>query len=76
MEWKWIIWNGRELEWNWNGNFTTNEIDAKWNGNGMEMDWKWNGNFITKENDAKWNGNGMELKWKWNGYKWPPRHGS
>ena len=26
------------MEWNWNGNFTTNEIDAKWNGNGMKID--------------------------------------
>ena len=28
------------MEWKWNGNFTTKEIDAKWNGNGMEMEWK------------------------------------
>ena len=51
-EWKWIgkgmenfFLNQLELklygmEWKWNGNFTTNEIDAKWNGNGMEMEWK------------------------------------
>ena len=49
MEWKCLpqkksMQNGMELEWKWNGNFTTKEIDAKWNENGMELGWKWDGN--------------------------------
>ena len=30
-----IRWNGIELEWKWNGTFTTKTVHAKKNGNGM-----------------------------------------
>ena len=52
MEWN-RSGNGMEKEWKicfqidwketymeWNGNFTTKKIVAKWNGNGIEMEWK------------------------------------
>ena len=53
-----VNWNGVELEWKWNGKFSTEKDNVQWNGNGMEMEWKWNGNEL---------GSGMELVWKWNG---------
>ena len=33
-----IKWNGTELECNWNGNFSTKEIDAEQIGNGMDLE--------------------------------------
>ena len=42
-----ITWNGIELEWKWNGTFTTKNVYSKykrkWNGNRMVMEWKING---------------------------------
>ena len=56
------------MEWKWNGNFATREIDAKWKGNGMETEWKWNGEIMSSSciNIWKWKWNGMEMEWKWN----------
>ena len=52
-----VNWNGVELEWKWNGKFSTEKDNGQWNGNGMEVEWKWNGNEL---------GRTMELVWKWN----------
>ena len=34
-----ISWNGIEMEWKWNGTFTTKKVNAKQNGNGTEIEW-------------------------------------
>ena len=56
--------NVMEMEWKWNGNFATREIDAKWKGNGMETEWKWNGEIMSSSciNIWKWKWNGMEME--------------
>ena len=48
-----VNWNGVELEWKWNGKFSTEKDNVQWNGNGMEMNLgvRWN-----------WFGNGMEME--------------
>ena len=35
-----VNWNGVELEWKWNGKFSTEKDNVQWNGNGMEIEWK------------------------------------
>ena len=58
-----IEWNRMELEWKWNGNFTTKDIDAKQNGNGMEI----NGHSLLEVKlngvEQKRKGNGVERLW-------------
>ena len=48
-----VNWIGVELEWKWNGKFSTEKDNVQWNGNGMEIEWKWNGNKYDKSSGSK-----------------------